>query len=89
MLAVSDRRIGCARGICTLYMRTKRYAGDQMVDRQSKIVDLIVLAAFAGVIAFILSDDRGLLFTVFVAISLIFLAAAVSIMYSYEKKQEI
>ena len=72
-------------------MTIQRYAGDHMVDRQSKIADVMILAVFAWAMAFMLADggDRGPVFMLFVVLGIIFLAAAVSIMYSYEKKQEI
>jgi len=87
---VSGCGAGPVRGICAFYMRTGRYAEDRMVDRQSSIVDLIVVAVFAGTVAYILSDEgeRGPVFMAFVVIGIVFLAAAVSIMYSYENKQE-
>jgi len=57
-----------------------------MVDRQSKIVDLVMLAIFSAAAAYLLASngEKGTAFMAFAVLGLFFLAAAARTLYSYD-----
>jgi hypothetical protein len=80
--ALSARRPADGGRRITIFYKTD--ADTMTMDKRRRIADMLMLAVFAAVSAGLIAmdGDKGAVFTVFVAVAIMFLAAAVSLIYS-------